>query len=299
MLVEFVTLETDNPRGFRRVTQLTAHLMRSQFVQLGMGWRSSTRPSARWTAPTSATDSKALERNVRQVASAIARLFPTDGSHTGSNPDELLAGVGIVRLPQPVLIRGSLALKGQAIPELPFIGFPTECAELVYLRRRPSYVLTIENYASFVRNVREVSRTDEGLVIYSGGFPSRPTLQAIAGLAAQADAPTFHWGDMDAGGVRIFRHIERHLAPLGVSLRPHMMNADLLRRAGTVVADTPDVVVDMTGSTISELARVIRETGLVHEQEEFSPRSPVGEDSTTRNADDAGASPMTTGASVA
>lgn len=32
MLVEFATLETDNPRGFHRVTQLVAHLMRNQFV---------------------------------------------------------------------------------------------------------------------------------------------------------------------------------------------------------------------------------------------------------------------------
>jgi hypothetical protein len=221
------------------------------------------------------TDSKALERNIRQVTSAILRFFPSDGERTGLNPDELLAGAGIVRLPQPVLIRGSIALKGQAFPDLPFVGVPTECAELINLQAKPTYVLTIENYASFVRHVREVGRTDRGLVIYSGGFPSRPTLKAIARLAAQADAPTFHWGDMDAGGVRIFRHIEQHLAPLGVTLRPHMMDAELLRQAGTVVADTPDVVGDMTESAIAELARTIRETGLVHEQEEFSPQSPL------------------------
>jgi uncharacterized protein (DUF1778 family) len=32
MLIEFAALETDNPRGFDRVTQLIAHLMRNQFV---------------------------------------------------------------------------------------------------------------------------------------------------------------------------------------------------------------------------------------------------------------------------
>ncbi|MEO9229942.1 MAG: Wadjet anti-phage system protein JetD domain-containing protein [Devosia sp.] len=220
-------------------------------------------------------DSKALERNVRQVASTIACLFPAKGSRTGLNPDELLAGAGIVRMPQPVLIRGSLEIDGQALPELPFVGFPTESAGRVNLRELPTYVLTIENYASFVRHVREVGQSDGALVIYSGGFPSRPTLKAIARLAGQAKAPVFHWGDMDAGGVRIFRHIERHLAPLGVALRPHMMDADLLRRAGTVVPNAPAVVGDMTGSAIADLAQVIRETGLVHEQEEFSPRSPL------------------------
>lgn len=53
------------------------------------------------------------------------------------------------------------------------------------------------------------------------------------------------------------------------------MDAELLRRAGTVVADAPDVG-DMTGSAISDLARIIRETGLVHEQEEFGPQRPLG-----------------------
>jgi hypothetical protein len=223
----------------------------------------------------SVNDSKALERNIRQVVSAVTDLFHAAGPHIGLNPDEYLAGAGIVRMPQPVLLRGSLALDGQTLPDMPFVGLPTECAALVDLRNRPSYVLTIENYASFIRHVREVSRTDEGLVIYSGGFPSRPTLKAIARLAAQADAPTFHWGDMDAGGVRIFRHIEAHLAPLGVTLRPHMMNADLLRRTGDVVTDTQVMGGDMTGSAISDLACIIRETGLVHEQEGFSPRSPL------------------------
>jgi hypothetical protein len=32
MLVEFDTLETNNPRGFQKVTQLIAYLMRHQFV---------------------------------------------------------------------------------------------------------------------------------------------------------------------------------------------------------------------------------------------------------------------------
>lgn len=220
-------------------------------------------------------DSKSLERNVRQVASVISRLFPRGAARAGLNPDELLAEAGIVRMPQPVLIRGSLTLDGQALPDLPFVGLPTECAGIVDLRQRPGYVLMIENYASFVRHVREVSRTDDGLVIYSGGFPSHPTLRAIGRLAVQADAPTFHWGDMDAGGVRIFRHIERHLAPLGVPLHPHMMDADLLRRTGSVAPGAADVVGDMTGSAVSDLANAIRETGLVHEQEEFSPRSPL------------------------
>ncbi|MDB5584057.1 MAG: hypothetical protein JWR80_9233, partial [Bradyrhizobium sp.] len=44
------------------------------------------------------------------------------------------------------------------------------------LRKRPPYVLIIENFASFVRHVREIAFDDGALVIFSGGFPSRAAL---------------------------------------------------------------------------------------------------------------------------
>ncbi|WP_416172068.1 Wadjet anti-phage system protein JetD domain-containing protein [Agrobacterium leguminum] len=55
-------------------------------------------------------------------------------------------------------------------------------------------------------------------------------LDTIVNMAKQAGAPAYHWGDMDGGGVRIFRYIEQHLESIGVSLQPHMMNVDLLRQ---------------------------------------------------------------------
>jgi hypothetical protein len=220
-------------------------------------------------------DSKALERNLGAVASAFSRLYPMDEAQAAVDAEELLASAGIGRLPQPVLIHGPITLDGQRFPAMPFVGVPTECAGRINLRDRPAYLMTIENFASFVRYVREVAQSDGGLVIYSGGFPSRPTLEAISRLARQSDAPVYHWGDMDAGGVRIFRHIERHLASVGVSLHPHMMNADLLCQAGSKAQGANRIGGDMTESAITELASVIQQTGLVHEQEEFDPQSPL------------------------
>ncbi|WP_420963834.1 Wadjet anti-phage system protein JetD domain-containing protein [Brucella sp. IR073] len=220
-------------------------------------------------------DSKALERNLGPVAAAISLLIPMGKTQAALNTEELLASIGIKRLPQPVLIHGSIALDEQPFPKMPFVGVPTECAGRIYLHNRPAYLLTIENFASFVRYVREIGQSDGGLVIYSGGFPSRPALETILRLAGQADAPTYHWGDMDAGGVRIFRYIEQHLASVGVSLHPHMMNADLLRQAGSKAQGSNHVGGDMTESAIAELASVIEQTGLVHEQEEFDPQSPL------------------------
>lgn len=220
-------------------------------------------------------DSKALERNVRAVASAIPRLFGPDHLAAELEPEEFLGSLGIKRLPQPVLVRGPVTIAGQPLPELPFFGIPAESVGLVQLAREPDYVMCIENYASFVRYVREVASSDRGLVIFSGGFPSRPTLNVISRLAEAARAPTYHWGDMDAGGVRIFHHVERRLASVGVELRPHMMSPDLLRRVGVSTTEGLRMTGSVSNSAVEQLAEMIRETGLVHEQEELSPQRPL------------------------
>ncbi|MBB4406799.1 Wadjet anti-phage system protein JetD domain-containing protein [Agrobacterium radiobacter] len=94
-------------------------------------------------------------------------------------------------------------------------------------------------------------------------------------LTRQACAPIYHWGDMDGGGVRIFRYIEQHLASIGVSLQPHMMNAGLLRQVGSKAQGANRIGGDMAESAIAELASLIEQAGLVHEQEEFDPQSPL------------------------
>lgn len=221
-------------------------------------------------------DSKALENNLSSVALVISRFSSLSETQAALNAEELLASAGIKRLPQPVLIHGAISLDNQLFPKMPFVGVPAECASRVNLDRQPAYVMTIENFSSFVRYVREVAQGEDGLVIYSGGFPSRPALETIVRLTRQACAPIYHWGDMDGGGVRIFRYIEQRLASVGVSLRPHMMNADLLRKVGSKAQWSVRIGTDMKASAVVELAKLIEDTGLVHEQEEFDPFSPFG-----------------------
>ncbi|MGV2051589.1 Wadjet anti-phage system protein JetD domain-containing protein [Agrobacterium sp. 22-209-1] len=220
-------------------------------------------------------DSKALESNLTSVASAISRLSSLSQVQAALDAEELLASVGIKRLPQPVLISGAVSLDEQPFPKIPFVGVPAECAGRINLYKKPEYLLTIENFASFVRYVREIGQSENGLVIYSGGFPSRPVLETIVRLTGQACAPAYHWGDMDGGGVRIFHYIEQHLASIGVSLQPHMMSTDLLRQVGSKAQRANRVGSNMTESAIAELASLIEQAGLVHEQGEFDPQSPL------------------------
>ncbi|WP_425646840.1 Wadjet anti-phage system protein JetD domain-containing protein [Agrobacterium leguminum] len=220
-------------------------------------------------------DSKALERNLSPVVSAISRFSPLSEIQAALDAEELLASVGIKRLPQPVLISGTISLDDQPFQKMPFVGVPAECAGRLNLHETPDYLLTIENFSSFVRYVREIGQSENGLIIYSGGFPSRPVLDTIVNMARQAGAPAYHWGDMDGGGVRIFRYIEQHLESIGVSLQPHMMNVDLLRQVGSKAQAANRFVSDMAESAIAELASFIEQVGLVHEQEEFDPKSPL------------------------
>lgn len=220
-------------------------------------------------------DSKALEKNFRQVAAAMGKIFGGMKDQSRLDPEDMLASAGIRRLPQPILLHGDISLDGRPFPAMPYVGIPTDCANGIGLLAKPDYILTIENFTSFVRHVREVARPGRALVVYAGGFPSRPTLATITRLAAEAGVPTFHWGDMDPGGVRIFRHLETHLASAGVALRPHLMTVELLRLHGRPVEVGAEFAEDMKSSAVADLASFIAGHGLSHEQEEISPEIPA------------------------
>jgi alcohol dehydrogenase class IV len=80
---------------------------------------------------------------------------------------------------------------------------------------------------------------------------------------------------MDPGGVRIFHHIEQHLAETGIRLLPHRMDAELLFEVGQPADDKARARVSMAGSAVAALAEALTSSGLVHEQEELDPCSPV------------------------
>ena len=179
------------------------------------------------------TDSKALERLVNSISKLFERLYPDRGVIKLS-PEDWLATLGVLRTPQPLTLSGPIAVDGVPLPPLRFHGVPPEQGEMLALAGPVDYVLTIENYTSFVRHVREINADHSGLVVYTGGFPSRAHLQQILRLAEAAQAPLFHWGDIDGGGLRIFRHLESALAQRGLRLQPHLMDSALLQEHGVM-----------------------------------------------------------------
>lgn len=171
--------------------------------------------------------SKALEERRQHVVAALRKVFSISED---AGADEILEVAGFQKFHQPLLIRASLEIGGVPLEVRPYIGLPPEMAAALKLRPGfASYLIGIENLTSFNRYVREIE--DDGAVIYTGGFPSRPVLTAFADLAAAAGR-VFHWGDIDPGGIRIFRTLER-VVP---GLRPHMMDPETARIHGREAA---------------------------------------------------------------
>ncbi|WP_342248959.1 Wadjet anti-phage system protein JetD domain-containing protein [Sphingomonas sp. OTU376] len=221
------------------------------------------------------TDSKALERVTSTVVRIFERLHPASVPAGALDADDVLASFGVLRTPQPLVLSGPIAVAGATLPPLRFYGVPPEQGDLLSLAGDIDYLLTIENYASFIRHVREINADRSALVIYTGGFPSRGHLRQIVRLARAARVPSYHWGDLDGGGVRIFRYLEQAVGSHGLALRPHLMDPVLLELHGVPsdkqlrAADAPP-----HESAIRSLWDILVSSNMQLEQESLAPRHP-------------------------
>jgi hypothetical protein len=144
------------------------------------------------------------------------------------------------------------------------------------LTSQPTALLTIENYATFNRYVREIN--DGALIVYTGGFASVGVVDFLKSLLAMLDSavPFFHWGDIDPGGLRIFRFLEENLPR---PPRPHLMTRALAEAHGRPAArDATLAAIAKTSSAVAELAAWLAtgETIKHLEQEALDPSSPLG-----------------------
>ena len=112
-----------------------------------------------------------------------------------------------------------------------YLGVPPNEADRLCFRVKPTYLLTIENYASFNRYIIEADPARAGVTIYVGGYPSLATQSALRILAGKLpeSVPLFHWSDIDADGTWIFRTIEK---AIGRPLKPHLMSPAIAEQFG-------------------------------------------------------------------
>ncbi|WOH80564.1 DUF2220 family protein [Bradyrhizobium sp. BEA-2-5] len=231
---------------------------------------------ARTFSQKAANDTKAFDRHASRLAAVLAVQI----GQPGAAADVVWAHIGLERFSHPVHLKGPVAVQGAGGRLVdggakPFASIHPEMLPQLSLLEAPTAILTIENYASFNRQVREIE--DGSLVVYTGGFPAAGVIELLSKVLANvpAEVPFLHWGDVDAGGVRIFRYLEENL-PRGP--RPHLMSRELAERAGQPADADPSLAsIARSDSAIRELADWLASgSGVRHLEQEAIDPNPLG-----------------------
>lgn len=218
-------------------------------------------------------DSKTLERlegAVVRLLHGIVDLPPA------ARPREALRAIGLERFAPPLLVAGRVDFDGADLSAASplYLGISPQEANRLRFREPPTYMLTIENFASFNRHIIEADPGRLGTTIYVGGYPSLATQEALRALAGAVppDTPIFHWSDIDPDGTWIFHTIER---AIGRSIRPHLMSREIAEKFGKAPSIKAAPARCPPDSGISGLAAYLAADGAkTLEQEELDPSLP-------------------------
>jgi hypothetical protein len=173
-------------------------------------------------------DSKQLETMVPTIESLMRKYGDYEGC------EDILAECNVVKTPTQVLVKGNaiLNLKGQILDLSKMdgdIGFSTKSLEDVLsvsvLGKR---VVTIENLTSFYTYGNR-----DDFVIYLGGFHNSVKRDFVKKVFAENASKSYmHFGDIDAGGLYILRHLRNKT---GIKFAPMNMDVETLKKYDSCV----------------------------------------------------------------
>jgi len=162
--------------------------------------------------------SKRFEDLRGAVVTILRRHDPESGGY-GDDEKALLRAHQLERAPEYAPIAGPLVLRleERKLDLAPFaygVALPaTMLREAMVADCAASAVVTVENLTSFSEFV--AVKPTSILAIFTGGFASPALIALLRGIrAARPDLPFFHWGDLDAGGLRILAHLRKHLGEI-------------------------------------------------------------------------------------
>ena len=194
----------------------------------------------------------------------------------GMSDEELLTAHGILTYAQTLEFKGAVSYRiddGPAISTAAQIYgtmFNKQTLEnavpisIVGIRQ----IMTIENKA----NYEKMQFRPDTLYIFCHGFfspPERKFLSRVVALAG-TDTEYFHWGDMDYGGIRIFKFLQKDLFP---KLKPWKMDvtdykmALQLGASISLEADKREKFEHMDAGVLTPLKEAILKNGKEIEQE--------------------------------
>ena len=226
-------------------------------------------------------ESKLLERHL----GSIQRVCQLKDPEQYQNVDSPLEDWGISKYAPLIRIRGSCLLQiQQNVIDIscfaPYMAIPMDNLNTIQSTQTPPYVLIIENLSSFERYCRQIF--DGGIVVYSGGFPSRHWVRVLRTLVKSlaVQVPVFHWGDIDLGGYRILVYLAHSLS---IDLIPFRM-IDINPTGAAKSVSLEDLVSALSGAKTEALLKLKKQieakiaNGAVQmwvEQESLDPVSPI------------------------
>jgi len=169
------------------------------------------------------SDSKRMEK-LRGDVLRVLRAHDPEAGAFGDDEWALLRAHNLDRVPEYVPVAGPLLLwaperaaRPDADPTLDLTPlWPSVALSATMLRTvevaacDARWLVTVENPTSFTELLK--LRPPYLLAVYTGGFASPAVIQLLRAVcAARPDLPLLHWGDMDAGGLRILAHLRRQV----------------------------------------------------------------------------------------
>ena len=173
-------------------------------------------------------DSKRLET----MTSTIESLMRKYGDYEGC--EDVLAECNVVKTPTQVLVKGNavLSLKGQILDLSKMdgdIGLSTKTLkEVLSVNVLGKRVVTIENLTSFYTYGNR-----DDFVIYLGGFHNSVKRDFVKKVFAENASKSYmHFGDIDAGGLYILKHLRNKT---GIKFAPMNMDVETLKKYDSCV----------------------------------------------------------------
>ena len=173
-------------------------------------------------------DSKRLE----SMISAIESLMRKYGDYEGC--EDVLAECNVVKTPTQVLVKGNAALNlnGQVLNLSKMdgdIGLSTKSLkDVLSINVLGKRVVTIENLTSFYTYGNR-----DDFVIYLGGFHNSVKRDFIRKVFTENASKLYmHFGDIDAGGLYILKHLRNRT---GIEFVPMYMDVETLKKYDSCV----------------------------------------------------------------
>ncbi len=173
-------------------------------------------------------DSKRLEELRSEIVGILSRFSP-QAEPFADDDRALLAAHWLERVPEYIALAGPLQLRvsGQlcdCAPFAPSLALPAPLIRQAEIAGcSATALLTVENATTFVDVCRQ--RPVDLLVIYTAGFASPTLTQFLRRFhAAMPGCTVWHWGDLDAGGFRILRHLRKSVPLQALAANPALLD---------------------------------------------------------------------------